>query len=208
MVHQNNRTAGFLGQPPAEAPRVDIRLRQLLPREGGQAAGPAWAPTLAQLDARAIDLAIGPFADVPARFETRDLWTEDFVIASRRDHPFVRSHDLPAYCAAGHVVVSDSGDARGFVDLALAERGLSRRVTLTVPGFFMALAIVASTDLLVALPRSFANIHGGSLAITEPPLPLPSFDLKAVLPRAALADAGMAWLLSVIARQAGDAADR
>ncbi len=72
----------------AEAPGVDIRLRQLLPSEGGQETGPAWTPTLADLDARVIELAIGPFATVPARFEVRELWEEDFVIASRKGHPF------------------------------------------------------------------------------------------------------------------------
>jgi DNA-binding transcriptional LysR family regulator len=183
----------------AEAPRVGIRLRQLLPSEGGQEAGPAWAPVLAHLDARAIDLAIGPFENVPARFETRDLWHEDFVIASRVGHSFALKPDLSAYCAAGHVVVSQTGDAHGFVDLTLVERGLSRRVALTVPGFFMALAVVSATDLLTALPRSFADTHGGSLAITEPPLPLLRFQLKAVLPKAALADVGIAWLLAALA---------
>lgn len=89
-----------------EAPRVDIRLVQLLPSAGGQVAGPAWAPTLAHLDARAMDLAIGPFEDVPARFATHDLWDETFVIASRRDHPFALAPELSVYCAAGHVVVS------------------------------------------------------------------------------------------------------
>lgn len=183
----------------AEAPRVDIRLRQLLPSEGGQETSTAWAPTLAQLDARTIDLAIGPFENVPARFETRDLWDEDFVIASRAGHPFALKPDLSAYCAAGHIVVSQTGDAHGFVDLTLVERGLSRRVALTVPGFFMAASVVGATDLLAALPRSFADTLGGSLAITEPPLPLLHFNLKAVLPKAAFADAGIAWLLAVLA---------
>jgi DNA-binding transcriptional LysR family regulator len=182
----------------AEAPRVDIRLRQLLPGEGGQEAGPAWAPTLAELDSRSIDLAIGPFADVPARFEVRHLGQEDFVIAAHRGHPYALSPDLSNYCATGHVVVSETGDAHGFVDLALAEEGLERRVALTVPGFFMALAVVAATDLLAAIPRSFAMAHGGGLVITEPPLPLPRFALNAVLPKVALGDTGLVWLLATL----------
>lgn len=71
-------------------------------------------------------------------------------------------------------------------------------MALTVPGFFMALAAVAEIDLLAALPRSFADTHRGSLAITESPLPLLRFRLKAV-PKTALADAGIAWLLAVVA---------
>jgi len=182
-----------------EAPRVDLRLRQLLPAEGGQSAGPAWAPALAELDARRLDLAVGPFEGVPARFDARLLWEEDFVIVSRPGHPFAAAPDLPAYCAADHAVVSQTGDARGFVDLALAEKGFVRRVALTVPSFFMALSVAAATDLLVAIPGSFARTHAIGLAIAEPPLALPRFTISAVLPRAALADAGLAWLLGTLA---------
>lgn len=183
----------------AEAPGVDLRLRQLLPTEGGQTAETAWTSALAELDARRLDLAVGPFEGVPARFHSRPLREEDFVIVSRPDHPFAIASDLPAYCAADHAVVSQTGDAQGFVDLALAEHGRSRRVTLTVPSFFMALAVAASTDLLVAVPRSLARAHGAGLAATEPPLPLPRFTIRAVLPQVALGDAGVAWLLATLA---------
>lgn len=185
-----------------EAPRIDIRVRQLLPAEGARAVGQAWAPALAGLDARLMDIAVGPFEEVPARFAARDLWDEDFVIAARAGHPFASTPDLPSYCAAGHVLVSQTGDAQGFVDWSLAERGLSRRVALTVPGFFMALAAVAATDFLAAVPRRFANAHGQGLALSEPPLLLPGFAMRAVLPKVALADAGLAWLLDTLAEAA------
>ena len=52
-----------------------------------------------------------------------------------------------------HLLVSLTGDAHGFVDEMLAKRGLPRRVALTVPNFMMALALIAETDLIAALPR-------------------------------------------------------
>ena len=113
----------------------------------------------------------------------------------------IRTPRLEAYCTAGHIVVSQTGNAYGFVDRELEKLGLSRRVALTVPGFFMALTVTAETDLLAAVPRSFASAHGAalSLAITEAPLSLPNFEIRSVLPRVALADAGLAWLNSVLA---------
>jgi DNA-binding transcriptional LysR family regulator len=184
----------------AEAPGVNVRLRQLLPPEAGRVDSSAWEPAFALLDGRVIDLAIAPFGEVPARFATQDLREEDFAIVSRRGHPFARSPGLREYCAASHLVVSLTGDPRGFVDRALAERGLSRRVALTVPGFFMALALVAETDLLAAVPRSFAVAHARSarLAVNEPPLPLPRFQVRVVLPGGAVGDPGLAWLRSAI----------
>ena len=50
----------------------------------------------------------------------------------------------------------------------------------TVPGFFMALALVAATDLVAAVPRSFALAHGsqGGVVVTEAPLSLPRFEIR------------------------------
>ena len=121
------------------------------------------------------------------------------MIAAHRGHPFAEAPSTEAYCASAHLVTSQTGDPLGFVDMALARQGLSRRVALTVPSFFMALAVAAATDLLVAIPRSFARTHGADLTIVEPPLPLPRFTISAVLPRAALSDAGLAWLLGALA---------
>jgi DNA-binding transcriptional LysR family regulator len=183
-----------------EAPGVNVRLRQLLPPEAGRADSSAWEPVFALLDGRVIDLAIAPFGQVPPRFATQDLREEDFAIVSRRGHPFARSPGLREYCAASHLVVSLTGDPRGFVDQALADRGLSRRVALTVPGFFMALAVVAETDLLAAVPRTFACAHArrAGLAVSEPPLPLRRFQVRVVVPAGALGDPGLAWLRSTL----------
>jgi DNA-binding transcriptional LysR family regulator len=78
-------------------------------------------------------------------------------------------------------------------------------VALTVPSFFMALAIVADTDLLAAVPRSFARVHGprGGLVVTEPPLALPRFQLRMIVPAGGLTDAGLAWLCSAIREGSG-----
>lgn len=182
-----------------EAPGVDIRLRQLLPVEGAQSLGSAWAKAFVDLDARLMDVAIGPFDAVPARFEARHLANEDFVVVAREGHPYAEGPDLASYCAFGHVVVSQSGDPQGFVDWSLTERGHARRVALTVPGFFMALSVVAETDLLAAVPRRLAVGRPAGLSITEPPIPLPTFALSLVVPKVALADAGVAWLAATLA---------
>lgn len=42
--------------------------------------------TLAALDARSIDVACYPLDELPARFEARALYEEDFVIAARSGH--------------------------------------------------------------------------------------------------------------------------
>src|SRR5262249_23661856 len=127
---------------------------------------------------------------------------EDFVIAVRAGHPFRRDPTLQRFCEMQHLVVSHGGDPHGFVDEFLTQRHLARRIALTVPNFMFAISVVAETDLVSALPRRFVPLHAARFGVVgiEAPLPLPTFRLNAVVPRVALMDAGLAWLLDVLAR--------
>lgn len=168
-------------------PRIDLSMRIVLP----QAA-------LASLDAREVDLAIEPMEDVPARFTTTPLYEEEFVIAMRKDHPLRSRLTLTQYCAASHVLVSTTGDPFGNVDMELRKLGRARRVAATVPNFMSALAVVAETDLLAAVPK-LSSVHAARLGVVlvNPPaplLPLGRSSLSLVASKAAIADAGIAWL--------------
>ena len=148
-----------------------------------------------------MDVAIGPFETVPARFAQRILHEDDFVIVTSAGHPFACSPTMDVYCQTMHLVVSLSGDAHGFVDAALAELGRARRVAVTVPNFFMALALLPQSNFAAAVPRSFAAMYASRFGavFTEAPLRLPLFKIKALAPKVALSDAGVAWLLDTIA---------
>ncbi|KGQ20579.1 Transcriptional regulator [Lysobacter dokdonensis DS-58] len=179
------------------APGIDLTIRQLLPVPKESAPERAWRGVFADLDAHALDIAIAPVAQAPARFEARVLYEEDFVIAARARHPFVRTPTLDRFCEMQHLVVSSGGDPHGFVDDLLAEQGRARRVALTVPNFLFALTLVAGSDLVSAVPRRLVETQGRAMGVVaiEPPLPLGRFPINAIAPRAALADAGVAWLL-------------
>jgi DNA-binding transcriptional LysR family regulator len=139
---------------------------------------------------------------VPARFAARTLYEEDFVVAMRPGHPFADEPGLERYCRARHVVVSLARDDRGLIDDALARLGLARRVALAVPNFMLALAVVAETDMLAALPGRFVATHGPRFGVVsrDAPLALPRSRIRAVATEAAVADAGVAWLLETLVR--------
>jgi DNA-binding transcriptional LysR family regulator len=189
-----------------EAPRVDIRIRNLMPRHGDPSPETAWREAFAELDARAMDVAVMPIAAAPPRFSLRMLFEEDFVVAARRGHPWLEKPTLSAFVAAEHLVVSHAGDPIGFVDIALAERGLARRVALTAPNFMLALALMAESDLIAAVPRSLFELHGRrfKLGCAKSPLALPRFALNAFAPRPALQDAGLTWMIGQLARACGE----
>jgi DNA-binding transcriptional LysR family regulator len=173
------------------APGIVVSLVQLLPSPAR-----VWQSALTDLEARAMDIAIVPTDEVPARFTHRVLYEEDFVIAMRAGHPAARRLTLERFCGMEHLVVSHSGDPHGFVDEYLMAQGRSRRIALTVPNFMFALAVIAESELIAALPRQFLAIYGQRFGIVglEPPLPLADFRIRAVAPKVALMDAGLAWL--------------
>jgi DNA-binding transcriptional LysR family regulator len=175
------------------APGIDISVVQLLP-----SATRVWTDALVELEARRMDIAVVPTEDIPVRFAARVLYEEDFVIASRVGHPFAKRPTLDRFCTAEHLVVSESGDPRGFVDDDLARQGRSRRVALTVPNFMYALSMIAESDLIGALPGEFVRLYRARFGVvaTKPPLKLTGFRIRAVTPQVALRDAGLAWLFN------------
>jgi DNA-binding transcriptional LysR family regulator len=177
------------------APGIDLGVRNIV----GQ-----FDAALAELDERTLDIALLPLDDIPARFVARTLYEEDFVIVRRVGHPIGKRLTLARYCAAPHLVVSVSGDPHGMVDRHLAKRGLSRRVVLTVSNFLHALAVVAESDLVAALPRQFAARYAGRFRTVsaEPPIPLTSAPIRAIAPQVATMDGGLNWLLALLERTA------
>jgi hypothetical protein len=68
-----------------------------------------------------------------------------------------------------------------------------------------ALAVIADSDLICALPRRFAALHAARFGMISRPAPLPLslFRLSAVAPGAAMADMGLAWLFDIFEQTMG-----
>lgn len=171
----------------------DYELATLLPRLLARMAEGAPAMTVQALplqpgqalDALAdgsIDLALGFLDAVPAGFVAEPLHDETYRVVARPDHPLWAGLDADSYAAARHLIVAPRGDVRGIVDQALALRGLARRVTVSVPSFFPALASIAGADLVATLPARLALGFAPAFGLRSAPLPfpVPSFAVMAV----------------------------
>jgi DNA-binding transcriptional LysR family regulator len=182
------------------APHVDMGLVHLMPIRAEQ----PWQESLELLEQRGIDVAVLPLPVVPPRFVAVKLYEEEFVVAMRQGHPFAKSPTLAAYCSARHLLVSQSGDPRGFLDDLLAERGRTRHVTLTVPTFMLALDELAKSDLIATLPRRFVAQNAARFGLVSAELPVKRRPdkLYAVTTKAALLDDGVAWLRDVVVQSA------
>ena len=109
-----------------------------------------------------IDCAVAYFLNPPPGLRTAPLFDEQYVWVARRDHPAIgAATSAEAFAALDHLVVAPSGLTyfSGAVDEALAERGLARRVVVTSPHFLLGAHLVATSDLVLALPsRAAAEI--------------------------------------------------
>ncbi|MCT8165317.1 MULTISPECIES: LysR family transcriptional regulator [unclassified Pseudomonas] len=148
------------------------------------------------LDRGELDLVLGRFDDVPARFERRPWRTETLQVAVRQGHPQVNGElDLKTFLAVRHLWVH-GGQTRGMVDQWLAEQGLARQIAYTTPNYLQAAHLAASSDLGVVLPtqlaRHFARLL--PLQVFELPFALPPFQLELVHLAHRQHDPALAWL--------------
>jgi DNA-binding transcriptional LysR family regulator len=149
----------------------------------------------------------GGVAVVPSTVRERGLagatlFVDDFACVLRARHPLLRGRwTVERFAAAEHVLVTPlAGAARGAVDDALAALGLERRVSRVVSSFALAVPLVAGSDRIAVLPRSFAAAHGGAggLVIRPPPLALASLDMQLVWVPGHERDPRHAWFQDVL----------
>jgi DNA-binding transcriptional LysR family regulator len=117
------------------------------------------APML--LEQAEIDLAIGVFSTPGSRLRSHALLTSPFVCIMRQGHPLTRRKlTLERYVRAKHLLVTLSGESTGLIDPLLQERGLERRIALTVNQFAVAPQIIAQSDLVAILPLRIVQLSG------------------------------------------------
>src|SRR4051812_6428577 len=158
---------------------------------------------LAALASRELDVVIADRWRVKSQREVSVLFDETFVSLARSDHPRLPEQvDLNSYLAEAHALIAPHGLTSGNVDHALRSLGRARRVALTVPYYLAASALIATTDLVLTLPRRIANdLHGdGRLRLFEPPLALQGFDVVCASHPRSASEAPIVWLQQLIQR--------
>ncbi len=149
-----------------------------------------------QIDVGRIDLAIGIFAEVPARFQSLPAWTQEEVLVMRKGHPIgrrqVRVDDLGRYPL---VTVSLGGQEEGAVSGFIVERGLARQsemfdrhaledavaaagvvphMRITVPHSMVIPTLLRGSDMLSIIPSSLAAEFASTRDIVVKALPYPA----------------------------------
>lgn len=143
-----------------------------------------------------IDLAFHTTAGSPEGLRRRTLFAERYVLVGRADHPRLkRRPTVTQFCnALEHVIVSpDGGGFHAATDEKLAELGLTRRVSLSVPHFLFLISAVANTDLVAMAP--YRLVRGNpALRIIEPPIEVPGYEMSMLWHERVHRDPAHRWL--------------
>jgi DNA-binding transcriptional LysR family regulator len=181
----------LLAQLSAQAPGMRIDIRHLTPNLPVEA-----------LDQGEVDLLLGRFEQVPARFSCQHWMSETLQLALCRNHPWAQQEiNLDAFIQLRHLWVS-GGQTRGMVDQWLAEHGLARTIHYTTPNYLQAAHLIAGSELAAVLPRRLAQHFAQLLPLQLHDLPfsLGPFHLQMVSLTARQREPALQWLMAQISQ--------
>jgi DNA-binding transcriptional LysR family regulator len=169
-----------------EAPNVAVRVR-------------AWTEQRVpeELASGEMDFFAGFARSIPGEHEVAVLYDDTFVCMIRKRHPALKTGklSLEAWLSCGHVIVTRDAAGATDVDRTLADRGLQRRISVRVENALLAPALVASSDLVALVDRTWASrvAHEG-VRLVEPPIAFGRGRVRLVWHRRLAHDPGGRWL--------------
>ncbi|ASP40628.1 LysR family transcriptional regulator [Bacterioplanes sanyensis] len=154
-----------------------------------------------QLMSADVDMVVGHYFGRHAHIAARALFENPFVVVMRPDHALTQGAlTLERFVAADQLLVSLSGDAEGSVDIALAEKGLKRRLAMTLNTFAGAAELVRETQLITVLPYPVVAkyLQRGELVARAAPLSIPTPMMYMAWHKRDERDPAILWLRGVI----------
>lgn len=120
-----------------------------------------------------VDLIIDRQRRVAGRIRGERLADEDLAVLMRRDHPAHGRLDVSAYFSQQHVMVTLQPEQPDPLQAVWAAQGLGdREVILRCQHYFAAANVVATSDALLTLPRTYAEQLTRALPLSLQPLPV------------------------------------
>jgi len=132
------------------------------------------------------------------------VWQSGLVVALRQDHPAAATRiSLDTFLSLRHLRVAGATVETRVVDVALARRGMSRAIAVTVPSLSAVLPILEHTDLCTVQPAQWIKLYSEPGRIAVAPLPLPEivFTMNMVWHKGDDPDAGHRWLRDLIEQE-------
>lgn len=150
-----------------------------------------------QLREASIDLALGPGGQNDRSLRSHFLFAGHFRLVMRKDHPLAgKPVSKKDFLAARHLLISRSGDAHDYVDKALHNEGLQRRVAITVNHTAVVPKLLSQSDLIAVVPQRVADtaLFHSELWVTDSPVAIEPTPLYLIWHARLDRDPGLIWL--------------
>ena len=161
--------------------------------------------TLSCLETGEIDIAFWGDTVPTSPFLGRTLFRETFIGLICANHPLAkkarrRKIAITDYLAFPHMRVSFGSPRPSPVDVALAERGLQRKVAVVTPNFASNVASLPGSDLILSIPRRLVSEADTRRIVTFAlPLVVPAYAYSVIWHKRTEADRSLQWLREGIA---------
>lgn len=149
-----------------------------------------------------IDLALGPYQDMPDGFLQCLLFRQPCVSLFRADHPFAKRPPatLAAWRDARHLMISNMASPYVEILQRMEKAGVRLTAHDQTSSFLSAPFIVAASDCVATVPAKLAEQFMTPLGLrsARPPLRLPELAARCFWHRRNQRDPGLSWLRQVI----------
>jgi DNA-binding transcriptional LysR family regulator len=174
---------------------------------------------LERMDSHRIDFLLSTLVSPPARFAREVILNEDLTWVVRADHPLASRAEitLADLTTVPHVVISpqvpvwgDEADRRSLappagwenfstLETPFLSKGMTRRVGVSVPDIYSAMAVVVASDMAVLVPRRLAAAStAGRFKFIEPPYDSPKVEFALIYLKDRLMEPAIAWMRDLI----------
>ncbi len=148
-----------------------------------------------------VDMVLDYFEGHSSQVQTQHLFDNHFVCAMRHNHPLAQEElSLERFTQAEHLLLSLSGDASGSVDLLLRQKGLERRIAMTVNHSNNIPKLLVNTNMITTIPLAIIidSVNAGHLVIKKVPFPMAPGPISMSWHVRHQRDQGMKWLRSKV----------
>lgn len=142
---------------PSILPRLAQHLSQVAPYTSFASIKIERANLTRALAAGHIDVAFDVALPIKPPVFHKKLLSDEFYVVLRFDHPFAHHLSAEDYLAAKHIGVSNRPSGAAIEDILLQQQGLARHISIRCQNFVAAKAIVATSDLLLTVPKRLAE---------------------------------------------------
>ncbi|MEM9223090.1 MAG: LysR family transcriptional regulator [Pseudomonadota bacterium] len=187
-------------------PRLVAHLRAVAPGIALDIVHLNPADTVETLRTGAVEMAISTALDGGAAVASTSIAGDRMVALVNATGEAARGPwTLETFLDLAHLKVALSPADLRFVDGALAARGLTRRVEMTVPHWLLVPDLVAASDLVATVPERFARALQRADVITRPlPFETDAIDWRVYWHLRSAADEGLIFVREQLVRLAGE----